>query len=69
MNEEQVAARDAQLHGLVEVVEGIRAEKYPEIPANLVRQMLLSHGDATATETDLVRGLEKLVDSILGEES
>ncbi len=66
MNEQQKAARDAQLHMLIETVEQIRAEKYPDVPANLVKQMLLRHGDAAASETDLVRDLEKEVDSYLG---
>ncbi|WP_419629068.1 hypothetical protein [Thiolapillus sp.] len=68
MNEQQKAARDAQLHMLIETVEQIRAEKYPDVPANLVKQMLLRHGDAAASETDLVRDLEKEVDSYLGQE-
>lgn len=68
MNEQQKAARDAQLHMLIETVEQIRAEKYPGVPANLVKQMLLRHGDAAASETDLVRDLEKEVDSYLGQE-
>lgn len=68
MNEQQKAARDAQLHMLIETVEQIRAEKYPDVPANLVKQMLLRHGDAAASETDLARDLEKEVDSYLGQE-
>lgn len=68
MNEQQKAARDAQLHTLIETVEIIRAEKYPELPADLIKQMLLRHGDATTAETALVRELEKEVDSHLGKE-
>lgn len=69
MNEQQKAARDAQLHTLIETVEKIRAEKYPELPADLIKQMLLRHGDAATSETDQVRDLEKEVDNHLGQES
>lgn len=65
MNERQKEARDEQLRMLIETVEHIRSEKYDDVPADLVKQMLLRHGDAAATETDLVRDLEKLVDDIM----
>ena len=66
---EQQATRDTQLRTLINTVEKIRAEKYAAVPANLVKQLLLRHGDLAASDGDLVRDLEKLVDDILKQES
>lgn len=68
MNGRQATARDDQLRALIETVEVIRAEKYADVPADLVKQVLLRHGDAAATETELVRDLEKLVDDAIKQE-
>lgn len=68
MSERQAAARDDQLRTLIETVERIRAEKYADVPASLVKQMLLRHGDAGAIEADLVRDLERLVDDAMKQE-
>ncbi len=66
MNEQQKAARNEQLHTLIETVEQIRKQKYPELPANLVKKMLLRHGDTATSEMDQVRDLEQEVDCHLG---
>ena len=54
-----------QFNTLLATVEAIRAKSFPEIPAPLVRQVLISHATAAGTETDLIRELERLVDSLL----
>ena len=51
-----------QLQVLFETVEGIRADSFPDVPAELVRHILRHHADPAASETDLMRSLEKLVD-------
>jgi len=66
---EQQASRDTQLRTLINTVEQIRAEKYAAVPADLIKLLLLRHGDPAASEGDLVRDLEKLVDDILRQES
>jgi len=68
VSERQATARDDQLRTLLETVERIRAEKYADVPAGLVKQILLRHGDAAATEAELVRDLEKLVDDAMKQE-
>ena len=54
-----------QLQVLFGTVESIRAEKYPGVPAELVRHILVHHTDSAASETDLMRSLERLVDDHL----
>lgn len=54
-----------QLQALLGTVEEIRASRFPEVPAELVRRILLHHADPAASETDLMRSLEQLVDEHL----
>lgn len=54
-----------QLQVLLDTVEGIRSEKFADVPKELVRRILLHHTDAAAGETDLMRSLEQLVDEHL----
>lgn len=54
-------SENTQLDTLMETVEEIRAKKYPNIPSELVRQLLLRHGNTSASQVDLMRDLEALV--------
>ena len=58
-------AVDQQLKTLLDTVEQIRITRYPEVPADFVKHVLLQHSDAAVTELDIVRDLEKFVDEIL----
>jgi len=57
--------RTEQLQMLLDTVEQIRSEKFADVPKELVRRILLHHADAAASETDLMRSLEQLVDEHL----
>lgn len=57
--------RAGQLKALLETVEGIRSEEFPDVPAELVRRILVHHADPAASETELMRLLEQLVDDHL----
>lgn len=69
MSDRSGTSRTEQLEVLLETVERIRQQKYPEIPSGLVRQVLLGHSDAAATDTDLVREFEKLAGEALRQEN
>lgn len=55
----------SQIDMLIETVEMIRAEKYPDLPENLVKSILLKHEDIAASETDLIRDMESLVEALV----
>lgn len=57
--------RTEQLKMLLDTVEQIRSEKFADVPKELVRLILLHYADAAASETDLMRSLEQLVDKHL----
>ena len=65
MGQSKIDARDDHLQVLIEVVEGIRAEKYADVPRQLILEVLLRHGDSAATDADLARDIERLVDTAL----
>ena len=44
---------DGQIKELLATVEQLRKTKYPDVPAAVVREMLVRHQDAAATETEL----------------
>ena len=50
---------------LLDTVEQIRSEKFADVPRELVQCILLHHAEATASDTDLMRSLEQLVDKHL----
>lgn len=60
-------AKAEQLQALIDSVQAIRAQSFPDIPEALVEEILLHHADAAAQESDLLRGLEKLVDELVNE--
>jgi len=53
---------------LLNTVEQIRSEKFADVPKELVRRILLHHTDSAASETDMMRSLEQLVNEHLNEQ-
>ena len=42
-----------QIQALLDTVEDIRASRFPEVPAELVRRILLHHADPAASERNV----------------
>lgn len=55
-----------QIQTLLDTVERMRAAKYPELNATLVRGILLLHADAAATDNELSRAVEELAEQHIG---
>jgi hypothetical protein len=62
---------DEQFQSILDAVERLRREKYPHIDSSLVRDLLRQHSDSAATDTDLTRNNEQIVELYLkkGEEN
>ena len=58
--------RQDQIQTLLDTVERLRAAKYPELNATLVRDILLVHADAAATDNELLRAVEELAEQHVG---
>lgn len=68
MTEKIMPPDNEQLKALIATVEQLRADKYADVPAAIVREMLLRHQDAAATETELLRALETIVNDAVKQE-
>jgi|GraSoiStandDraft_57_1057295.scaffolds.fasta_scaffold1263912_1 hypothetical protein len=55
-----------QIQTLLDTVERLRTAKYPELNATLVRDILLLHADAAATDNELSRAVEELAEQHVG---
>lgn len=53
---------DNQLQALLNVVERLRAQQFPHLDADLVREVLRHHSDSGATAGELVRAVEQAVE-------
>jgi len=67
VGEGKFEARDDHLQVLLEIVDAIRVAKYSDVSEELVKKVLLWHGDPARAEGDLTREIEKLVDVAIQE--
>ena len=65
MTDKQKSNDEDQLQSLLDTVERLRRERFSGLDSNLVAGILRLHADSGATEVDLGRGLEQLVDQYL----
>lgn len=65
----QGKTQDKQLASLLETVERLRSEKFPELPAALVSEILTLHSDPGASEGDVSRGVEQAVERHMSSEA
>lgn len=56
---------DDQFQSLLDTVERLRKEKFPQLDAALVREILRLHSDAGAIDAELTRGAEQAVERYL----
>ena len=56
-----------QIQMLEATVEQIRQSRFPDVPAELVQRILAHHADAAASEAELTRQADQLVDQHLAE--
>ena len=54
--------KEDQLAALLATVERLRAERYPGLDADMVREVLLAHADPAGADADPARGVEKLIE-------
>jgi len=57
-----------QLKALVETVERLRLDQYPDLDGDLVRQLLEIHADIGAAEADYGRAVEQTIEQYLSDE-
>lgn len=53
---------DDQFQSLLDTVERLRRDKFPQIDAGLVREILRLHADSGAADGELARGAEQAVE-------
>lgn len=56
---------DDQFQSLLDTVERLRKEKFPQLDSALVRELLRLHADGTAADGELARGVEQAVEGRL----
>lgn len=57
-----------QFHLLLETVERLRREQYPDLDETLVREILSLHADVVEADGETARSAEQIVDRYLGRE-
>lgn len=60
---------DEQLRSLLDTVERLRRDQFPDLDPALVSTILHLHADGTAADGDLAREVEQAVERYLAEES
>jgi len=65
MSELRAGMEDDQLRSLLETVERIRAERFPDLDAAMVEQLLRLHADSSAGDGELTRAVEQAVEDML----
>jgi hypothetical protein len=53
---------DDQFHSLLDTVERLRRDKFQQLDARLVRELLRLHSDGAAADGELARGVEQAVE-------
>jgi len=59
---------DDQFQSLLDTVERLRGDKFPQLDSALVREILRMHADAGAADGELARGVEQAVECHLTKE-
>lgn len=59
---------DDQFQSLLDTVERLRREKFQQLDAGLVRNLLRLHSDGSAADGELTRGVEQAVEHHLFKE-
>jgi hypothetical protein len=54
--------KDTNLGAILETVEELRAKRFPQLDAGLVRSLLQLHADPGVSGSDFVRQVEQLVE-------
>lgn len=67
MSDDANRTEDSQLDALLATVEQIRSARFPDVPSDLVKSLLLAHADAGATDTELIRKLEQAVEDAISQ--
>jgi uncharacterized protein (UPF0335 family) len=65
MTNERKSNEADQLQSLLDTIERLRRERFSGLDSKLVAEILRLHADSGATEVDLGRGVEQLVDQYL----
>lgn len=65
MNSESTQHGDEQFQSLLDTVERLRRDKFPQIDAALLRDVLRLHADGGAMDSELARGAEQAVEQNL----
>lgn len=68
MNNTSASNTDDQFQSLLDTVERLRREQYPDLDQELVREVLRLHSDAGAADTEIVRSAEQTVERYLARE-
>lgn len=53
---------DAQFQSLLDTVERLRRDRFQQLDAGLVRELLRLHSDGSAADGELTRGVEQAVE-------
>lgn len=59
---------DDQFQSLLDTVERLRRDKFQQLDAGLVRELLRLHSDGAAADGELTRGVEQAVERHLTKE-
>ena len=60
---------EGQLQSLVDTIEDLRKEKFPDLDATLVREILRLHASGQPLDTDTARALEQAVEHQLSKKA
>jgi hypothetical protein len=53
---------EGQFHSLLDTIERLRRDRFPQLNADLVRELLRLHSDGAAADGDLTRGAEQAIE-------
>jgi len=65
MNSTSAPKAEEQFQSLLDTVERLRRERFPQIDAGLLRELLRLHADGGAADSELSRGSEQVVEQHL----
>lgn len=69
MNDLTKPKNEAQLQSLLDTVERLRKEHFPQLDSSLVREVLTLHGDGAAGDGELARSVEQAAERYLTKDS
>jgi hypothetical protein len=61
LRSEAVKRTQDQFQTLLDTLERLRRERYPQLDAALVRELLQLHADAATADAELARGVEQAI--------